>query len=93
MKSGVHKETLPLSLAQADQVFIFQDEHIKWSMDELIKQCQPACFVEKNIDDLVLKIIEQSQAGDTIVVMSNGGFGNIHDKILTALANKNEHNG
>jgi len=93
MKSGVHKETLPLSLAQADQVFIFQDEHIKWSMDELIKQCQPACFVEKDIDDLVLKIIEQSQAGDTIVVMSNGGFGNIHDKILTALANKNEHNG
>ena len=93
MKSGVHKEALPQSLAQADQVFIFQDEHIKWSMDELIKQCQPACFVENNIDILVLKIIEQSQAGDTIVVMSNGGFGNIHDEILTALVNKNEHNG
>jgi len=86
MKSGVHKDALPLSLADADQVFIFQDEHIKWSVDELIHQCKPPCFVERNIDDLVLKIVEQSQAGDTIVVMSNGGFGNIHNKILMALA-------
>lgn len=87
MKSGVHKEALPLSLVQADQVFIFQDEHIKWSVDELIEHCHQPCFVEKNIDSLVLKIIEQSQEGDTIVVMSNGGFGNIHHKILTALTN------
>jgi len=87
MKSGVHKDALPLSLIDADQVFVFQDEHIKWSVDELISQCSPPCFVEKSIDDLVAKIIEQSQTGDTIVVMSNGGFGNIHNKILIALAN------
>jgi len=86
MKSGVHKEALPLSLAQADQVFIFQDEHVKWSIEELINQCQQPCFVETSISDLVLKIVDQTQAGDTIVVMSNGGFGNIHDKILEALA-------
>ena len=88
MKSGVHKEALPLSLSQADQVFIFQDEHIKWSVDDLVNQCQQPCFVEQSIDDLVAKIIEQSQAGDTIVVMSNGGFGNIHDKILAAITRK-----
>ncbi len=88
MKSGVHKEALPLSLALAEQVFIFQDAQIKWSVDELINQCQQPCFVEKSIDDLVLRIGEQSQAGDTIVVMSNGGFGNIHDKILIALTSK-----
>ncbi len=87
MKSGVHKDALPLSLIDADQVFVFQDEHIKWSVDELISQCSPPCFVEKSVDDLVAKIIEQSQTGDTIVVMSNGGFGNIHNKILIALAN------
>jgi UDP-N-acetylmuramate: L-alanyl-gamma-D-glutamyl-meso-diaminopimelate ligase len=85
MKSGVHNAALPLSLAQADQVFIFQDEQIKWSVSELIESCQPPCFVEKDIDDLVVKIVEQSQMGDTIVVMSNGGFANIHEKILTAI--------
>jgi UDP-N-acetylmuramate: L-alanyl-gamma-D-glutamyl-meso-diaminopimelate ligase len=85
MKSGVHKAALPLSLAQADQVFIFQDDNIKWSVSDLVETCQPPCFVEKNIDDLVIKIAEQSRAGDTIVVMSNGGFANIHEKILTAI--------
>ena len=88
MKSGVHNAALPLSLAQADQVFIFQDEQIKWSVSELIESCQPPCFVEKDIDDLVVKIVEQSQMGDTIVVMSNGGFANIHEKILNALNNQ-----
>ena len=90
MKSGVHKDALPLSLAQAEQVFIFQDENIKWSMDDLVNQCQVPCFVEKSIDDLVSTIIKQSQTDDTIVVMSNGGFGNIHDKLLAALANLNK---
>jgi UDP-N-acetylmuramate: L-alanyl-gamma-D-glutamyl-meso-diaminopimelate ligase len=85
MKSGVHKAALPLSLAQADKVFIFQDENIKWSVSDLIDTCQPPCFVEKNIDALVGQIVEQSQSGDTIVVMSNGGFGNIHEKILMAI--------
>jgi len=85
MKSGVHKAALPLSLAQADQVFIYEDEAIKWSVSDLIASCQPPCFVENSIDDLVIKIVEQSQKGDTIVVMSNGGFGNIHEKILTAI--------
>jgi UDP-N-acetylmuramate: L-alanyl-gamma-D-glutamyl-meso-diaminopimelate ligase len=86
MKSGVHKAALPLSLVQADQVFIFQDEKIKWSVSDLIEACKPPCFVEKNIDELVIKIVEQSQAGDTIVVMSNGSFDNIHEKILTAIS-------
>ncbi|MEY8215081.1 MAG: UDP-N-acetylmuramate:L-alanyl-gamma-D-glutamyl-meso-diaminopimelate ligase [Colwellia sp.] len=90
MKSGVHKEALPRSLQQADQVFVFQGQNIKWSVDKLIQQCHQPCFVEKGVDDLVIKIVEQSQAGDIIVVMSNGGFDNIHEKILTALANKHK---
>ncbi len=85
MKSGIHKAALPLSLAQSDQVFIFEDEAIKWSVSDLVESCQPPCFVKRSIDELVVKIVEQSQHGDTIVVMSNGGFGNIHEKILNAL--------
>jgi len=88
MKSGVHKEALPRSLQQADQVFVFQGENIKWSLEELIQQCHQPCFVETCIDDLVQKIVKQSQAGDIIVVMSNGGFDHIHEKILAALAAK-----
>lgn len=88
MKSGVHKETLPQSLNDADSIFIYQGEQVNWSVNELISQCQSPCFVEENIEQLVDTICQQAQAGDIIVVMSNGGFGAIHDKLLKCLSNK-----
>ncbi|MEY8197918.1 MAG: UDP-N-acetylmuramate:L-alanyl-gamma-D-glutamyl-meso-diaminopimelate ligase [Colwellia sp.] len=86
MKSGIHKESLPQSLIDADQVFIYQGEQVTWSMSELIKKCKPPCQVEGNIERLVEGIAQQAQAGDIIVVMSNGGFADIHNKLLNRLA-------
>jgi UDP-N-acetylmuramate: L-alanyl-gamma-D-glutamyl-meso-diaminopimelate ligase len=87
MRSGVHKESLPKSLIDADQVFIYQGEQVTWSVSDLIKQCKPACQVEDNVERLVESIAQQAQAGDIIVVMSNGGFADIHNKLLNRLAN------
>lgn len=87
MKSGVHKEALPQSLIDADQVFIYQGEQVTWSVSEMIKQCQAPCQVEDDIEKLVENIAQQAQAGDIIVVMSNGSFAGIHDKLLGRLAN------
>ena len=86
MKSGVHRESLPKSLVDADQVFVYQGEQVTWSVSDLIKQCQPLCQVEENIENLVEAIAQQAQAGDIIVVMSNGGFADIHNKLLKRLA-------
>ena len=86
MKSGVHKDTLAKSLTDADVVYIYQGDQVKWSVEALIDDCSQPCFVEQNLDKLVSAIISGSQAGDTIVVMSNGGFGGIHEKLLSALA-------
>ncbi|MCO4799591.1 MAG: UDP-N-acetylmuramate:L-alanyl-gamma-D-glutamyl-meso-diaminopimelate ligase [Colwelliaceae bacterium] len=88
MKSGVHKDTLAKSLSEADMVYVFQGDKVQWSVDNLIADCQQPCFVNDNFDDFVQQIIDSSQQGDTIVVMSNGGFGAIHDKLLAGLANK-----
>lgn len=90
MKSGVHKDTLAKSLAQADQVFVYQGEGVTWSVDALINDCQQACTVSDNIEHLVQAIAQQSKPNDTIVVMSNGGFGGIHQKLLTALAGEDK---
>ncbi len=86
MRSGVHKDSLPKSLVDADQVFIYQDEQVTWSVSDLINQCKPICQIEDNIDSLVETISQQTQAGDIIVVMSNGGFADIHNKLLNRLA-------
>ena len=86
MKSGVHKDSLPKSLVDADQVFIYQGEQVSWSVSDLINQCKAMCQVEDNIERLVEAIAQQAQAGDIIVVMSNGGFADIHNKLLNRLA-------
>jgi len=88
MKSGVHKNTLAHSLNDADKVFVFQGEQVQWSVDDLINDCRQPCIVGNELESFIDSIISTAQAGDTIVVMSNGGFGGIHDKLLAALVTK-----
>ncbi|WP_448213213.1 UDP-N-acetylmuramate:L-alanyl-gamma-D-glutamyl-meso-diaminopimelate ligase [Colwellia sp. MEBiC06753] len=85
MKSGVHKNTLAASLTKADQVYLFQGEQVKWSVADLQAQCQQPFVAEADIDALVNAVVNHAQAGDSIVVMSNGGFGGFHTKLLEAL--------
>jgi UDP-N-acetylmuramate: L-alanyl-gamma-D-glutamyl-meso-diaminopimelate ligase len=86
MKRGVHKETLAQSLTKADQVFLFQPDNIEWSVQDIADACSQPSQVESDIDALVAKIAEQAEPHDQILVMSNGGFGGIHQKLLEALA-------
>ncbi|MGF1686396.1 UDP-N-acetylmuramate:L-alanyl-gamma-D-glutamyl-meso-diaminopimelate ligase [Photobacterium japonica] len=85
MKLGVHKADLAPSLAAADEVFIYQPDTIPWSVDEIAQQCTQPAYTDDNLDALVAKIVVAAQPGDNILVMSNGGFGGIHGKLLTAL--------
>ncbi|WP_039860666.1 UDP-N-acetylmuramate:L-alanyl-gamma-D-glutamyl-meso-diaminopimelate ligase [Photobacterium sp. SKA34] len=86
MKLGVHKDDLAPSLHAADQVFFFQPPNIPWSVEEIAEQCSQPAYCSADLDDLVNNITSKAQPGDTILVMSNGGFGGIHDKLLAALA-------
>lgn len=88
MKRGVHKETLAASLSAADSVFIFQPDSIDWSVDDVAQQCSQEAYTSENIDHLVAQIVAKAQEGDHILVMSNGGFEGIHDKLLDALKEK-----
>lgn len=85
MKLGVHKGTLAASLAQADSVYFFQPNELAWSVDEVAQQCTSPAYVSNNIDDLVEKICAAAKPGSHILVMSNGGFGGIHNKLLATL--------
>ncbi|SMY37947.1 UDP-N-acetylmuramate:L-alanyl-gamma-D-glutamyl-meso-diaminopimelate ligase [Photobacterium andalusiense] len=88
MKLGVHKHDLAPALGAADEVFLFQPDNIPWSVQEIADQCPQPAFCSDDIDKLVAKIVESAQSGDTILVMSNGGFSGIHDKLLAALTAK-----
>ncbi|KLV02457.1 UDP-N-acetylmuramate:L-alanyl-gamma-D-glutamyl-meso-diaminopimelate ligase [Photobacterium aquae] len=88
MKLGVHKADLAPALAAADEVFIYQPDNIPWSVDEIAQQCPQPATTDADLDALVAKICDAATPGDNILVMSNGGFGGIHGKILAALEAK-----
>ncbi|MFC3023228.1 UDP-N-acetylmuramate:L-alanyl-gamma-D-glutamyl-meso-diaminopimelate ligase [Vibrio zhugei] len=86
MKLGVHKAAIADALAQADEVFLFQPTNIAWQVQDIADHCRQPAYTSDDIDQLVKQITQHAQPGDHILVMSNGGFGGIHDKLLAALS-------
>ncbi len=91
MRLGVHKQALPASLKNADQVFLFEPLNSGWSLADVALACGNKAQVSSDIADLVTLITDAAAQGDSIVIMSNGGFGGIHDKLLDTLKKKWEH--
>ena len=94
MKLGVMKAQLPDSLQQADKVFAYGansgKESLGWDLSEVLaplnlKQSGKAQAFD-DLDALVLAVAKEAKPGDHILVMSNGGFGGVHQKILSAIA-------
>jgi UDP-N-acetylmuramate: L-alanyl-gamma-D-glutamyl-meso-diaminopimelate ligase len=88
MKMGVHKKTLANSWQQANEVFLFEPENVDWSMQELVINSTAPVHLYKNTVDIVEAVVNQAQPGDQVLIMSNGGFNNIHQSLLTALTKK-----
>jgi UDP-N-acetylmuramate: L-alanyl-gamma-D-glutamyl-meso-diaminopimelate ligase len=87
MKLGAMKDALPGSLVDADLVFGFGSQQaLGWSLGDALAPLGAAATAYDNIDVLVAAIVKAARPGDQIIVMSNGGFGGVHDKILEALA-------
>ncbi len=85
MKMGVHRETLADSLKAADEVLLYQPAEIDWSLQDVISGLDEHAQIFDRIDSLVARVRHMARPGDHILVMSNGGFGGIHEKLLTAL--------
>ena len=86
MKMGVHQQTLGASFEDADSVFMYQDADLGWSINDMQTTLNSKLHLSNAIDDLVEKVCAEAASGDYIVVMSNGGFGGIHNKLLQALS-------
>jgi UDP-N-acetylmuramate: L-alanyl-gamma-D-glutamyl-meso-diaminopimelate ligase len=85
MKLGTMKAQLPWSLEEATLSFCHQGS-LDWNATEALSPMGDKAQVCANIEALVQAIRQVAQPGDHVLCMSNGGFGGVHDKILTALA-------
>ncbi|GCL63563.1 UDP-N-acetylmuramate:L-alanyl-gamma-D-glutamyl-meso-diaminopimelate ligase [Pseudaquabacterium pictum] len=84
MKRGEMKALLPWALEEADLSFCLQGNY-GWSATEALAPLGAQAVVADSVDGLVAAIVKAAQPGDQILVMSNGGFGGIHEKLLAAL--------
>ena len=84
MKLGVMKSALPASLEEADLVFCY-GANLGWDASEALAPIQSKANVYDDMTQMVESITSVAEAGDQILVMSNGGFGGVHQKLFSAL--------
>ncbi len=84
MKLGAMKDALPGSLAAADRVFCYA-ANLGWDVGGALAPLGGKASVLSDLPALVQAIARESKPGDHILVMSNGGFGGIHEKLMAAL--------
>ncbi|MGB7649607.1 MAG: UDP-N-acetylmuramate:L-alanyl-gamma-D-glutamyl-meso-diaminopimelate ligase [Gallionella sp.] len=84
MKLGVMKAALPASLKDADMVFCYAG-NLGWDAHEALAPLGEKAVVKDDLNELINAIAAAAKSDDQILVMSNGGFGGIHDKLLKKL--------
>jgi UDP-N-acetylmuramate: L-alanyl-gamma-D-glutamyl-meso-diaminopimelate ligase len=87
MKRGAVSALLAASLSDADRVFCFAGG-IDWNIVQVLAPLGDRATVHHQIETMVEEIARYVVTGDRLVVMSNGGFGGIHAKLLTGLAQR-----
>ena len=85
MRMGEHRASLAAATADADRVYWYQPPGMDWSLDTVISESRVPASLAQDIDGLIEAVVNDAQPGDVIVIMSNGGFGGIHGRLLEKL--------
>ena len=85
MRAGLMKDRLPASLQRADRVFCYS-ENLGWDAAAALAPLGDRVSIENDLERLVGAIVAEAQPGDQVLVMSNGGFGGIHERLLASLS-------
>ena len=85
MRMGVHREVLAASLSDADKVYLVTPPGMGWDPASLADQMGDRAMIFNNVDETVSHLLGELREQDHVVMMSNGGFGNIHTKLIAAL--------
>ncbi len=84
MKRGVMKDALPASLAEADRIYVFSS-NLGWDASAVFAPLGTRARCIEDFETLVSTVAADTRSGDHVLVMSNGGFGGIHAKLLGRL--------
>lgn len=85
MKLGAHRDGLPESVRDADQVIWYAPPNLGWDLAQTAAQCAVPAIVADSLEAIIARVKSQARPGTHVVIMSNGGFGGLHLKLAEAL--------
>jgi UDP-N-acetylmuramate: L-alanyl-gamma-D-glutamyl-meso-diaminopimelate ligase len=85
MRMGVHKNALNQSCTDADDVLWYQPANADWAMDEVVNKSPVPAKLLRDLNELIHCAISLCETNTHIVIMSNGGFGGVHQKLIEQL--------
>jgi UDP-N-acetylmuramate: L-alanyl-gamma-D-glutamyl-meso-diaminopimelate ligase len=88
MRLGVHRDHLAAALGLADLCWFYCPDNLGWDLPAAVAALGERARFAGSVDGLVADLAGELRAGDHVLVMSNGGFGGLHEKLLTALRNR-----
>ncbi len=85
MKQGVHQATLAASLAAADAALVLQPQPVVWDVAAALAEGVTPSQVFDSTNDIVTELLAMLRPSDTVVIMSNGSFDGLHQRVINAL--------
>ncbi|HUO20338.1 MAG TPA: UDP-N-acetylmuramate:L-alanyl-gamma-D-glutamyl-meso-diaminopimelate ligase [Steroidobacteraceae bacterium] len=86
MRMGVHRDTLAPALAAADEVWLYTPPDLGWDAAGVLGAFGARGHAAADVATLARELARSVRAGDHVLIMSNGGFGGLHEQLLAALA-------
>jgi len=88
MRMGVHSGTLAASMQGADRIWMHEPGDLAWSLSDVAQATGVPASVSSSVQAIIDEVVGEARSGDHILVMSNGGFGGIHEKLVIGLQGK-----
>jgi UDP-N-acetylmuramate: L-alanyl-gamma-D-glutamyl-meso-diaminopimelate ligase len=85
MRMGVHRDTLAPSLGAADEVWLHAPADLGWDAGATVAALGGKGHISRDVETLATELAAAAKRDDHVLIMSNGGFGGLHDKLLAAL--------
>jgi UDP-N-acetylmuramate: L-alanyl-gamma-D-glutamyl-meso-diaminopimelate ligase len=85
MRMGVHEHTLAPALAGADEVWLYTPPDLGWDVGAVLGALGARAHASGDVAALARELARAARSGDQVLIMSNGGFGGLHAKLLAEL--------
>lgn len=88
MRMGVHAAQLPAALVAADRVLVYSPESLGWDAAAVFTPLGERARVFRGVEQIIQALVGEVAPGDRVLIMSNGGFEQIHQRLLDALSGR-----